>query len=515
MNETLTTKDIIFIVNQMGIKIYDKYTGEEPTKRSDNIEYQCPKCTSINGTYIDITLEYLLDANDDFICCINGKLEYINKMYDNIHIDTKKKKKRNEDKINRQIKQTDDNNAKDMAYQSNRGFTYQKYYATYVLLTYKNIQYIREEGKDDIEILYEDNQKELIQLKYLDSEPESLQYESGLYTTIIKHCKNHKHIKAIKYVVFNKKNDSIHRKIKHIFDNKNTAARYNIGLYCIFLIYNNVSDQKILYNNNEINITHIDNICDLYNQNKTELKKFYDDKKFNDIYDVFTDRQLSMIYFNKFELPTSFSFVDIEKKICDNIYEKYDKLLTNDRIKINIYGEIIMNYIISIFAKSIFNRSRLNYCQLEAKDVYLQIEQFINKLDIKLIERKCLLEYEENIKINEQNNTLSDFELNNMIVKIKSFTFETHDQIRFFMGLLKRKSALLTQQMQNDIRSYICNYALKMYKSKDDNDYIKQFIGNIKNIIDQNHTYHISLSNIIEHINSDNDYKNHYNYFNN
>ena len=111
------------------------------------------------------------------------------------------------------------------AHESMNGFFYQRYCCIYYILTNQNLEYILEEGYEDIDLIKIDNNREIIQVKYYGNSNETLIYDSGLFK-VIKANYNKQNIDKIIYFAYNKNNDIYNKNLSDIFTNK---KYFNIG----------------------------------------------------------------------------------------------------------------------------------------------------------------------------------------------------------------------------------------------------------------------------------------------
>lgn len=130
---------------------------------------------------------------------------------------------------------------------SMNGYNYQRLYALYLMTenyNNENINIIKEEGDEDIDIILNNGNKELTQVKYHScknektSEYETLKQNSGIFKVIRSHIDNNNKINKINMYVYNKHIDSYSKIIKSWEDDvKDNNDEGIINLIYIYFLY--------------------------------------------------------------------------------------------------------------------------------------------------------------------------------------------------------------------------------------------------------------------------------------
>lgn len=230
----------------------------------------------------------------------------------------------------------------------NNGFTYQRLYALYEILSRfdkNDIDEIGEEVDEDICIKKITGKKELIQTKFYKDKVESLAIDSGLLKVICRNIEKNDEIELIRYIV--KSDRGFNKRIKEILqeESSNSSDLEQLGKYCVILKYNEHLNDKTKHK--KINIPKIKNAgitydkhkqyihkckCDNCNKhNKKECKYNKCNKCNNDvIFHFLLNKNFCSKYFKKFKLEKGFTYDEINNKTNKLIEEKYADFLKGE-----------------------------------------------------------------------------------------------------------------------------------------------------------------------------------------
>lgn len=329
--------------------------------------------------------------------------------------------------------------------ESLNGFFYQRYCCIYYILNDNNFNYVLEEGYEDIDLIEINNQRKIIQVKYYNNYTESLTFGSGLYKIIIANY-NKNDIDDITYFAFNNSENIYQQDLINVFT---TKKYYNIGKFLLLLIYKKhllliskslKGNKKINFdkkNKQEINldITYINNIDDIYEKNKEEIKKILNDKQ---VYDFFSNETNCNNYFSKFKLLKGYSYTELNTEIDKKIIYKYNIFINtnNDKNK-ELRITLVKNTILNLLTDKMF-------ANIKSDDRKIKSDDIINKITekIKTYTNPDNLYYEllkqtEQIIINSINKPhIERLNINEYINQIKQIKVESIDNISFYICLL-------------------------------------------------------------------------------
>lgn len=246
---------------------------------------------------------------------------------------------------------------------SMNGYHYQRIWAIKILLdNYDTIKNILEEGNEDIDIEYENGDKEVIQIKYHRiNKPESLTKDAGLMKVLssIATLEN-KQIKQIKYISYMPNKNIYNENLKIAFDNKKYD---NIGKYILLL----KSDNKC----KTINIINNDSkLNDMYDANIKQIE----------IYKYLDTIEKRNMFFSKVLLEDGLSYVELNKNIIESIKNKYSEFVLNDNSTILIKASMIINKMYIYFCDKMFeyDTHRRNERKCAIQDIKNEITHMIS-----------------------------------------------------------------------------------------------------------------------------------------
>jgi hypothetical protein len=341
------------------------------------------------------------------------------------------------------------------------GYSYQRYMSIYYILNKSKYIAIKEEGAEDIDLYYENNDIDTIQVKYHTTDsPESLTKNDGLYK-VIKSNYNKNNIRKIIYQVYNtNENNIFNQDLIKAFENK---LFENIGKYFILLHYKKL--------NNNINIKNIHNINEY-------LKKIeFNNNELNDeIFLFFNNKENCIKYFSKFEFIESFSFNDLKKEIKKLISEKYDYFI-NDKSNIeykDLKCFIIESTILNKLTNSMMidKENRLIKFEELDKDINEQINTFSNSNN---------LYYEllkQQVNIIRKNN----YSLNYEYIDINIDEYNVYYRISFYISILKNHKNNINIKTCNIIKNKLINMISSLH-NLNNNENINFKLINYLNII--------------------------------
>ncbi|ATZ81270.1 hypothetical protein BMW23_1227 [Bodo saltans virus] len=254
------------------------------------------------------------------------------------------------------------------ATKSMNGYSYQRLYALYFVTNYydnnNGITMLKEEGDEDVDLFIDDNNKEVTQIKYYDSnKKESLAQGTGIFKVIESNIKN-KTLNKINMYVYQKNNTPYTEIIKlwddAIKNNNNVIIKYIIHTYMHYYIKSNIKcdskDKKIC---KEKNCNCDFCILDMYklenpiSQDDEDIIKKMSLKIKNNIFEDYNKNEDDwLLFFKKFNFLDGKSIDELEKNINDNlkkIYVNDDKIIKEnidikiDLLRCKIYNSLMTN----------------------------------------------------------------------------------------------------------------------------------------------------------------------------
>jgi hypothetical protein len=342
-----------------------------------------------------------------------------------------------------------------------------------------DIEYILEEGNEDIDLIEVDNNKKIIQVKYYGNIDESLTYNSGLFK-VIKANYNKDDINEIIYYAYNETCNIYKYELFNIFSLK---EYYKIGKYFLILIYNTIvnNDDNIKIDIREIN--NVDDYCIDYNKIKN---KIYDNLEYKDIYDFFIKEDNCINYFSKFKLEKGLSYDDLNIKINNIIIDNYN-LFINTKNKDNreLRITLIKNTILNILTDAMFQNNTIS----KRKILYNNIKQIIDK-QIETYTDPNNLYYEllkqtEKIVIQSINNKVHRLNIELYINEIKKININSLDNISFYICLLNNYYCNLDKNEIKNIKNYIIQFMNSKYNFDNEIDNNFTFIKYLNLVINK------------------------------
>lgn len=186
------------------------------------------------------------------------------------------------------------------------GFIYQRHVCIYLFLTNNDVEFILEEGQEDIDLITKTKIINSVQVKYYKyGANETFQKNEGLYK-VVKANYDKTNFEKITYLLFNQK-DFFSKHLINAFDNKKYCE---LGKYFIIQYFNANNKKK----NITVKINDINNIINIYDDNKSKLNKFKNDD-FKKIKLFFEIEDNCNAFFSKIILDKGYSFDDLNNKI--------------------------------------------------------------------------------------------------------------------------------------------------------------------------------------------------------
>lgn len=337
-----------------------------------------------------------------------------------------------------------------------KGYLYQRYCGINYLFDDMNIEYIIEEGYEDIDLINANKNRICIQFKYYTAKNESLTVNSGLYKTIMANYEK-TDIDKIIYEAHNEMENIYADELFKVFAEK---KYYNIGKYILALIYKSKNENK---NGQEFNINDISDFK-YYDKNANDIKKLLC-KNDENIYNFFSNEDNCNNYFGKFELKKGRRYDDVQKNISNNIAIKYSNFIdsVDDKMKNNKIN-FIKYTILEIFSEKLFqNKSKER--AIKYSDIFNQVNDIIESLsDISNIKYELLKCHCRFIANELNNNNLQKKNIGEHI--IKTVKIDDLQSLHFYLCLLNNVIDIMSDENIFDIKTDIILYCLEHCKNK-------------------------------------------------
>jgi len=357
------------------------------------------------------------------------------------------------------------------------GFIYQRHVCIYLFLTNNDVEFILEEGQEDIDLIIGTQIINSVQVKYYKyGANETFQKNEGLYK-VVEANYDKTNFEKITYLLYNQK-DFYSEHLKIAFDKKQYGE---LGKYFIIQYFN----EKNIKNAIKVKINNIDSITKIYNDNKSKINNFTNND-FNKIKVFFEMESNCNAFFSKITLEKGYSFDELNNKINNQIKINYKNFIekTNNESQNKIKIPLIFNCIYNILNDFIFEHKNSKNRKIHVAF----IKDKINNL-IKLFENETnlLSELLKQKEISLKNtfksteNNITNVLLVNNLHELNSLNYNIEILI-FHIDLLNKKYEKINDNTIELIKNFIVNICFKL-KNKDTFEYNKKFIGKINHIV--------------------------------
>jgi hypothetical protein len=375
-------------------------------------------------------------------------------------------------------------NARD-ASDSFNGFIYQRHVCIYLFLTHNDVEFILEEGQEDIDLITKEHisNKETItnsvQVKYHKyGTDETFQKNGGLYKVVFANY-NKVNFEKITYMLFNQHN-CFSPHLKNAFDQEKYCK---LGKYFIIQYFNAYNENAI-----DIRITDINIVNKIYNDNISKICAYKDDK-FMDIKSVFEERRKCIIFFSKIALEKGSSFSELNDKINNQIKINYAEFMnkTDNNSQNNIKVPLIFNCIYNILNEFIFENKNSNNRKIKVSLMKNKIDDLINQFENESDLLTELLKKQEQYLKNALESI--DNDTANRLLKHHLCSNDLLNPdiaiLAFYIDLLNKQYDKLDDNSIEQIKMYIMKSCFWL-KNKDDFEYNKNLIAKINHIMHYN-----------------------------
>jgi len=356
------------------------------------------------------------------------------------------------------------------------GYIYQRHMCIYLLLkNEQNIKYIMEEGNEDIDLIYNDNNIDAIQVKYYkNGKDETFNYKDGLFK-VVEANYNKNNIKKIIFSQFNQKTFFN----TNLLDSLQNKKWLKLGKYMIIQTYNKYHNKNNKKDKITVNINNIEKIEENFKNHEYLLKKYKDkDKYFRDIFDYFIDKEKCKDFFNKIELKEGDSFDKLSENINSLIEQKYKDFINipeNDKIK-TLKISLIFICIYNLLNDYIFS-TKNNDRKIEVNEIKNNIIETIKTYENNENIVDELLKQYYKISINTiGNKDLTIYNINNIIKNFNKIDDKyISKQIMFLIYYINNHFLNINNETYQNIINFIINKCFDKYLyDKQNNDFLNK-----------------------------------------
>jgi hypothetical protein len=374
------------------------------------------------------------------------------------------------------------------------GYIYQRYYSIYKFCeNHEDYEYFLEEGNEDIDMIKNNKNKTVIQIKYHRTDvKESLTKDSGLFKVIKsdENIKDNDIIDIIEYISYISTGETYN---EHVLKAFNLAKYINLGKYTLLLL------TKLKKNSSEK--TDVDINTELL-LNDNELEKIFNIDK-----DVLNHQQAKFFldinfcnkYFSKFILNNGLSPDKLKEIINKKLYNMYPNFIGNEsdgfhKIKI----KLLFNEIFNLFNENMFSHPEKNDKTkrlLKSSAIKNKLDDIINTFNITNLTKELIRSYDKQIK----NNNLSNIYKGKLINELNEIicTDEEIEFVQYLCDLINTNNKMnKSNNEKNNETNKLNNQINKSNNLNNQKNNLNNEINNETNKLDFNNIKEIIIDRI-------------------
>jgi hypothetical protein len=410
--------------------------------------------------------------------------------------DNKKLKRKSKEKPKTDTKVSIKKNNRD-ATASNMGTFYHRHYTMNIFLdnmNNSNVEYILEEGFEDIDLINFKDKREVYQIKHhMSNKKESLSCNSGLFKVINDEWRpeRNNNIDLIKMIIHGEYPDSL----KELFVNK----KYE-HLAKLFLIRKSESMKKKPADpdqqpNEKIKINSEEGkILQYFDSHQEEIKQAIGSIE---MYDFFTDSSKYEPFFEKIKLENGPEFRDLISQIKNKIRDTFKDFLINEQSAeyTELKVELVLDKIGNVFMQRMIESKNEKERKIRVDGIINEIKKmestFKNKDDIL---KEYLRDYENKILGNltdSDQQQLAEIHLDS-IMTANLNNKDRYELIKHLIGIINNKF-LEDNKKKFDLRTKLSRYIDDTYKNIHLSDEeFKDKMHHLNHILNDKNIFHIS-----------------------